>query len=183
MTADPLSLRQQEVRAGSSGQSTGIVKPEDGQGRAAPRASTSSQPGQETTPLPPQESLRKPCATYLDIWRVGAEWLKVPVGAVCPRCGFTEQEHVARVEETAPLPEPPEVQDRVSRIRRNLPIVRALLKVGGEEAVADHIGRLRQERDTLNGLLEALRDPVVPSPDLPLRAQQQEETKNDEEKN
>lgn len=50
-----------------------------------------------------------------------------------------------------------DAQDRVSRIRTNLPIVKALLKVGGEEAVADHIGRLRQDRDTLNGLLEVLR--------------------------
>ena len=35
----------------------------------------------------------KPCAHYLDMWRVGSEWLKVPEGAVCPRCGYTKDEH------------------------------------------------------------------------------------------
>ena len=39
------------------------------------------------------ESERKPCPKYLDVWRVGDEWLKVPAGAVCPRCGFLKSEH------------------------------------------------------------------------------------------
>lgn len=41
---------------------------------------------------------------------------------------------------------------REARVRANLSIVRALMKTGGEEAVADHIGRLRQERDALKSL-------------------------------
>lgn len=36
---------------------------------------------------------RQPCQKFLDIWRVGDEWLKIPDGAVCPRCGFMEAEH------------------------------------------------------------------------------------------
>lgn len=36
----------------------------------------------------------------------------------------------------------------------NLPIVRALVKTGGEIAVADHIGRLRKERDELRRILQ-----------------------------
>lgn len=35
----------------------------------------------------------KPCRAYADVWRVGPEWLKTPDRAVCPRCGYTKEEH------------------------------------------------------------------------------------------
>ena len=39
-------------------------------------------------------SEKQPCEKYLDAWRVGLhEWLKVPEGSVCPRCGFLKEEH------------------------------------------------------------------------------------------
>jgi hypothetical protein len=40
-------------------------------------------------------SAPNPCPKYLDFWRIGNEWLKVPEGNVCPRCGFYKDEHVS----------------------------------------------------------------------------------------
>lgn len=40
---------------------------------------------------------RQPCEKYLDIYKVGNEWLKIPEGNVCPRCGFLKEEHRDRV--------------------------------------------------------------------------------------
>ncbi len=42
---------------------------------------------------------------------------------------------------------PPASSAEPTNAELNLPIVRALLRTGGEEAVADHIGRLRVRRD------------------------------------
>lgn len=44
---------------------------------------------------------------YLDVWHVGNEWLKIPQGAACPRCGFLESEHQASAAARAPEQEQP----------------------------------------------------------------------------
>jgi hypothetical protein len=60
------------------------------------------------------------------------------------------------------MTDPQRTEGTPSRAAMNLPIVRALMATGGDMAVADHVGRLRVQRDDLVAALRASQARLYP---------------------